>query len=487
MATTTAAASPTRSRPVSSTSPPWPAGSGWSPATSAAWWPSGGSRSSNGVTCCASTRWRSGPGSTSTAAGPAARLERHSAVVRWRLTPPGVFAVTAASPIRAADAEEDGRAEEASPDGRDRPPGLWSLRARVVDPASGERVSLGTYRTKSDAEQVLASALSDQSRGRWRRPDDGATSFAAYAEQWVASRLGRSGAPLRPRVRELYESQLRLHILPAFGEVKLGRIGPAMVRSWYAALLAEGPGASTTAKCYRLLRAILNTAVEDGLIAANPCRIRGAGAERAEERPLPTVEQVFALAEAVRPPLQSAGPGGCVQWPTAGRAVRSPPGARRPGAGPGHRYLQRQQLDTGEMLVGPPKSDAGHRTVALPTDVVEALAAHLTQFTGPSPGDWVFTGDKGGPFRQGVWQQEWSRARASLGLQGVHFHDLRHAAATLAAATGAGVKEIMYRIGHSSPQAALRYQHASAGRDRRIAEGISDLIRHERGHIRPHP
>jgi len=64
---------------------------------------------------------------------------------------------------------------------------------------------------------------------------------------------------------------------------------------------------------------------------------------------------------------------------------------------------------------------------------------------------------------------------------------LRHAAATLAAATGAGVKEIMYRIGHSSPQAALRYQHASARRDLRIAEGISELIRHERAVTRPDP
>jgi integrase len=42
-------------------------------------------------------------------------------------------------------------------------------------------------------------------------------------------------------------------------------------------------------------------------------------------------------------------------------------------------------------------------------------------------------------------------------LPDLHFHDLRHVAATLAAETGAGVKEIKYRIGHSSPQAALRY------------------------------
>jgi len=126
-------------------------------------------------------------------------------------------------------------------------------RARVVDEATGERVSLGTYRTKADAEQALASAISDQSRGRWVRPDSGTALFAGYGEQWLASRLGRGGVPLRPRVRELYEGQLRLHILPAFGNVELGRIRPAQVRGWYARLVAGGPGGarrpSATGSC----------------------------------------------------------------------------------------------------------------------------------------------------------------------------------------------------------------------------------------------
>ena len=91
----------------------------------------------------------------------------------------------------------------------------------------------------------------------------------------------------------------------------------------------------------------------------------------------------------------------------------------------------------------------------------------------------VFTSTKGGPLREAVWQHEWA-ARALVGVPHLHFHDLRHVAATLAAGTGAGVKESMYRISHSSPQAALRYQHATARRDSAIAEGISSLIQRER-------
>lgn len=104
-----------------------------------------------------------------------------------------------------------------------------------------------------------------------------------YSAQWLESRLTSSGARLRPRVRELYEGQLRLHILPTLGRAPVAKLRPTTVRSWYTALADHGPGAITAAKCYRLLRAILNTAVEDGLIAVNPCTIRGAGAERSPE------------------------------------------------------------------------------------------------------------------------------------------------------------------------------------------------------------
>lgn len=354
-------------------------------------------------------------------------------------------------------------------------------RVRVTDEATGERVSLGTFGSKADAEQALAKAVADQSRGRWVRPDAGGVLLEDYARQWVASRLGRNGAPLRPRVRELYEGLLRLHIVPTLGRVPLGRLRPATIRTWYAALVDGGPGASTAAKCYRLLHAILNTAVEDGAIATNPCSIRGAGAEKAAERKLPTLDQVFELADLVKPRYRALVLAAAFSGLRRGELF----GLRREHVDVEYGTVtveaQRQQLANGQHVIGPPKSDAGVRTVALPPEVVAVLEDHLGRFVGPQPSAWVFTGDKGGPLREAVWQQEWAEARAKVGLPDLHFHDLRHVAATLAAETGAGVKEIMYRIGHSSPQAALRYQHATQRRDRSIADGISKLINRDRG------
>jgi integrase len=353
-------------------------------------------------------------------------------------------------------------------------------RVRVIDPTTGERTSLGSFKAKADAERTLAVALADQSRGTWIRPASGNETLASYAAQWLETRLSRDGRALRPRVRELYEAQLRLHILPTLGHVPLSRLQPATIRRWYAALLKDGPGASTTAKCYRLLRAILNTAVADGHVAANPCTIPGAGVERPAERRLPTVDEVFAIAAVVKPRYEAlvltAAFSGLRRGELFGLRRRHVDLERRTVAV----EVQRQQLARGEFVIGDPKTDAGRRTVALPPEANDSLAKHLDLFVPEDPEAWVFTGDKGGPVREAVWQAEWRRACKFVGRSDLHFHDLRHLAATLAANTGAGVKEIMYRIGHSSPQAALRYQHATARRDTAIADGISRLISAER-------
>jgi len=61
------------------------------------------------------------------------------------------------------------------------------------------------------------------------------------------------------------------------------------VRRWRKKLLDSGLSTITTAKAYRFLRAIFNTAADDGIIRRNPCRIKGAGQEKSAERPILTI------------------------------------------------------------------------------------------------------------------------------------------------------------------------------------------------------
>ena len=65
-------------------------------------------------------------------------------------------------------------------------------------------------------------------------------------------------------------------------------------------------------------------------------------------------------------------------------------------------------------------------------------------------------------------------AREAAGRPDLRFHDLRHTGAVLAASTGATLAELMARLGHSTPGAAMRYQHAAKGRDAEIAALLSD-------------
>jgi integrase len=350
-------------------------------------------------------------------------------------------------------------------------------RVRIVTP-DGRRLSLGTHATKRAAEAAYARSVTDQADGKQVIPTAAATPLLAdYAPGWVDSRLTARGEPLRPRVRDLYVHQLRLHVLPCLGTVRLAKLTTPAVRDWYAELRGpDGPGASTAAKCYRLLRSILTTAVEDGLIPANPCTIKGAGTERAPERPIPTVAQVHALADAIDPRMR------CLVLLAAFVGLRKGEllGLRRQDIDLETREItiaQQRQVDRqGRDLVGPPKTDAGLRTLAIPAVLAAELESQLDSRAQEDEDGYVFTGVKGGPLAPHVLQDAWTKARTEVGLPDLHLHDLRHLAGTLAASTGAGTKELMYRLGHASQQAALRYQHATRQRDRAIADALDELI-----------
>ena len=129
----------------------------------------------------------------------------------------------------------------------------------------------------------------------------------------------------------------------------------------------------------------------------------------------------------------------------------------------------------GQFRRGAPKSEAGLRSVALPRFVVGALKEHLATWAEPGAAGLVFPASEGGWMRRSNFRRRvWLPATKAVGVEGLRFHDLRHSAATLAAA-GATTKELMARIGHSTHEAAIRYQHVMDGRDAAIAEALDAL------------
>lgn len=138
------------------------------------------------------------------------------------------------------------------------------------------------------------------------------------------------------------------------------------------------------------------------------------------------------------------------------------------------------ELDSGGLIAETPKSRAGRRTVAFPAEFVPELSWHLERFAQPGDRGRVFVGAKGAPLRRSNFRPIWAKACAAAGVPGLHFHDLRHTGGTLSAATGATLKELMARLGHSSTRAAMIYQHATRDRDQVIAKALGGLARQAR-------
>ena len=131
----------------------------------------------------------------------------------------------------------------------------------------------------------------------------------------------------------------------------------------------------------------------------------------------------------------------------------------------------------GAFSVGPPKSAAGRRTVALPAAVVTTLAQHLAHYTARSPDAFVFLSSQGTHLRRSNFNRRvWQPATRAAGLEGLRVHDLRHTAGTLATAAGGSLREVMQRLGHSTTVAAVRYQHVMAELDAAIARELNRLI-----------
>lgn len=166
---------------------------------------------------------------------------------------------------------------------------------RYPGPDGRMRTGLDTYARKTDAERALTLIEGQMMAGEWTDPERGQVKLSDYAAVWITERPG-----LRVRTVDLYSWLLVKHIVPYLGGVPIGKLSTPMIRKWRADLLGSGVSVSMAAKAYRLLRAVLNTAVEeDKILPQNPCRVRGAGEEHAPERPVLTVAQVFELAEQV--------------------------------------------------------------------------------------------------------------------------------------------------------------------------------------------
>jgi integrase len=350
------------------------------------------------------------------------------------------------------------------------PSGKW--RARCTGPDGRRRTS--TFSTKSDARVWLSTQHADVVRKTWRAPEAGRRTVGAFAAEYLAR------GDLRESTRALYSGLWRLHLEETWGSVAVRDVTPAKVRSWHIA--ASGVTRPTAlAQSYRLLRSILSVAVADEVIAANPCKLRNAGIPKpARPSRALTITEVQALADRLGQEARTARYRALVLVLALGglRLGEATALRRSDVMADGHRVqgVRSVRYVDGRWLVGEPKTDAGRRTVHLPPPVAGALTEHLQRFVPDAPDALVFGTSAGTFLHSANFGQIFRRAARAVDLPPVRPHELRHTGATLAAATGASTRELMRRMGHASPAAALLYQHAADHRDDEIARALGALM-----------
>ncbi len=344
-----------------------------------------------------------------------------------------------------------------------------------------------TFTTKADAHGALAKIRVEIDAGTWLSPAARAIADAAakrgplrlgeYAETWLAQR------PLATRTRDHYRSLLDKHLLPHWHDAVLTEITSSAVRQWHGGLDRSKPRA--LANAYSLLKTIMETAVTDDLIPANPCKVKGGGRyRRAKEPSMATLAEVAALRAAMPEHYRCAIDLGLWASLRIGEVI----GLQRADVSLSHvgaadqrgviyvrRSIGRTRAGREEKL---PKSEAGTRDVPLPPHVIPVMREHLKTYSATGRKGWVFPAatDAKTNVSADVLREALETARRKIGREDLVFHHLRGIGATLAARAGATVRELQDRLGHTTPNMALAYQRVAQDRPRQVAEALSRMV-----------
>jgi integrase len=357
--------------------------------------------------------------------------------------------------------------------------GLW---VAAITGADGRRQRVYAH-TRADAGRRLTQALQRRDQGMGETVPAGRDTVAAWLESWLAT----VKPTLRPRTWMRYGDLCRVHLIPAVGRLRLGRLQPAHLEALYAVRLAAGSSPGTVHLMHAVLRRALGAAVRQGRVNRNvaslvtpprvvqpemrvldPAEARhlcAVAAEDADHGVLP----ILAVTTGMRQGEMLA-----LRW----RDVDLERGSLAVTG-----TLQRVR---GVGLVrGEPKTARSRRQVRLTPTAIAALkrqqgtqaAARLVARDRWGNGDWVFAGRAGTPLNADKVRVDWHCLCQQAGLPRMKFHDLRHTAATLLLGQGVHPKVVADLLGHATVAMTLdRYSHVAMAMHQEAADAMEAVL-----------
>jgi integrase len=357
--------------------------------------------------------------------------------------------------------------------------GLW---VAAITGADGRRQRVYAH-TRADAGRRLTQALQRRDQGMGETVPAGSDTVAAWLESWLTT----VKPTLRPRTWIRYGELCRVHLIPAIGRLRLGRLQPAHLQALYAERLAAGSSPTTIHHVHMVLHRALVAAVRQGQVNRNVAElVTPPRMVQAEMRVLdPTeVRRLCALAaeDADRGALLIlAVTTGMRQGELLALRWRDVDLERGTLAVTG--TLQRV---AGEGLVrGDPKTVRSRRQVRLTPTAVSALrqrqavhaATRLQLGERWKDGDWVFTGPRGTPLDGNTARAAWRSLSQRADLPMIRFHDLRHTAATLLLGQGVHPKVVADLLGHATVAITLdRYSHVAMAMHQEATDALEAVL-----------